>query len=163
MLIWYFSNNLDIYYYVGKLPEQHFSVWFFSNPRDKILFLLKFDETRISEWDIFNFILYTLYLPVINLSIFSCVYLPLGYIFQFMSSSVYLPSVDLFQFISSSLYLCPVIIVFTAWDPCGDSGRFSTDHCTLYTVHCTLYMVWWGPICKFLLSGQLRKLQYSSV
>ena len=26
MLIWYFSNNLDIYDYVGKLPEQHFSV-----------------------------------------------------------------------------------------------------------------------------------------
>ena len=26
MLIWYFSNHLDIYYYVGKLPEQHFSI-----------------------------------------------------------------------------------------------------------------------------------------
>ena len=36
MLIWYFSNNLDIYDYVWKLPEQHLSVWFFSNPGDKI-------------------------------------------------------------------------------------------------------------------------------
>ena len=26
MLIWYFSNNLDIYDYIRKLPEQHFSV-----------------------------------------------------------------------------------------------------------------------------------------
>jgi hypothetical protein len=52
MLIWYFSNNLDIYDYVGKLPEQHFSVWLFSNPGDKILFLLKFNEARISEWNI---------------------------------------------------------------------------------------------------------------
>ena len=41
MLIWYFSNNLDIYDYVGKLPEQHFSVGLFSNPGDNILFLLK--------------------------------------------------------------------------------------------------------------------------
>ena len=52
MLIWYFSNNLDIYYYVGKLLKQHFSVWLFTNPGDKILFLLKFDEARISEWNI---------------------------------------------------------------------------------------------------------------
>ena len=52
MLIWYFSNNLDIYDYVGKLPEQHFSVWLFSNLGDKILFLLKFTEARISEWNI---------------------------------------------------------------------------------------------------------------
>ena len=52
MLIWYFSNNLDIYDYVGKLSEQHFSVWMFSNPGDKILFLLKFDEARISEWNL---------------------------------------------------------------------------------------------------------------
>ena len=29
MLIWYFSNNLDIY--VGKLPEQLFSVQFIEN------------------------------------------------------------------------------------------------------------------------------------
>ena len=42
------SNNLDIYDYVGKLPEQHFSVWLFSNPGDKMLFLLKFNEVRIS-------------------------------------------------------------------------------------------------------------------
>ena len=33
---WYviFSNNIDIYDYVGKLSEQHFSVWLFSNPGD---------------------------------------------------------------------------------------------------------------------------------
>ena len=54
MLIWYFSNNLDIYYYVGKLPQQHFSVWLFWNPGDKILSLLKFDEARISEWNLFR-------------------------------------------------------------------------------------------------------------
>ena len=58
MLIWYFSNNLDIYEYVGKLPEQHCSVWLFSNPGDNILFLLKFDEARISEWNVY--ILYSL-------------------------------------------------------------------------------------------------------
>ena len=52
MLIWYFSNNLDINDYVGKLPEQHFSVGLFSNPGDKILFLLKFTEARISEWNL---------------------------------------------------------------------------------------------------------------
>ena len=52
MLIWYFSNNLDMYDYVGKLPEPHFSVWLFSNPGDKILFFLKFNEARISEWNI---------------------------------------------------------------------------------------------------------------
>ena len=52
MLIWYFSNNLDIYDYVGKLPKQHFSVQLFSNPGDKILFLLKFNEARISEWNL---------------------------------------------------------------------------------------------------------------
>ena len=51
MLILYFPNNLDIYDYVGKLPEQQFSVWLFSNPGDKILFLLKFSEARISEWN----------------------------------------------------------------------------------------------------------------
>ena len=44
MLIWYFSYNLDIYDYVEKLPEEHFSVWLFSDPRDKILFLLKLNE-----------------------------------------------------------------------------------------------------------------------
>ena len=54
MLIWYFSNNLDIYDYAGKLPEQHFSVWLFSNQGDKILLLLKFNEVRISEWNIQN-------------------------------------------------------------------------------------------------------------
>ena len=54
MLIWYFSNNLDIYHYVGKLPEQHFSVWLFFNPGDTILFLLKFYEARISEWNIYK-------------------------------------------------------------------------------------------------------------
>ena len=53
MLIWYFSNKLDIYDYVGKLPEQHFSVWLLYNPGDKILFLLKFNEARISEWNIY--------------------------------------------------------------------------------------------------------------
>ena len=47
-----FFNNLDIYDYVGKLPEQHFSVCFFSNPGDKTLFLLKFNEARISEWNV---------------------------------------------------------------------------------------------------------------
>ena len=52
MLIWYFSNNLDIYYYVRKLPKQNFSVWLFSNPGDTILFLLKFNEARISEWNL---------------------------------------------------------------------------------------------------------------
>ena len=51
MLIWYFSNNLDIYDYVGKLPYQNFSVWLFSNKGDTILFLLKFNEARISEWN----------------------------------------------------------------------------------------------------------------
>ena len=53
MLIWYFSNNLDIYDYVGKLPEPHFSVWLFFNPGDKILLVLKFNEARISEWNVF--------------------------------------------------------------------------------------------------------------
>ena len=52
MLIWYFPNNLYIYDYVGKLPEQYFSVWLFSNPGDKILFLLEFHEARISEWNV---------------------------------------------------------------------------------------------------------------
>ena len=47
MLIWYFSNNLDIYDYVGILPEQLFSVWLFSNAGDNILFLLKFYEVMI--------------------------------------------------------------------------------------------------------------------
>ena len=27
---------LDIYDYVGKLPEQYYSVWLFSNPGDEI-------------------------------------------------------------------------------------------------------------------------------
>ena len=54
MLIWYFSNNLDIYDYVGKLPEQHFVVWLFSNPGDNILFLLLFNEPRVLK----RFILY---------------------------------------------------------------------------------------------------------
>ena len=54
MLIWYFSNNLDIYDYVGKLPEEYFSLLLFSNPGDKILFLMKFNEARISEWNVFN-------------------------------------------------------------------------------------------------------------
>ena len=52
MLIWYFSNSLDVYEYVGKLSEQYFSAWLFSNPGDKILFLLKINEARISEWNI---------------------------------------------------------------------------------------------------------------
>ena len=52
MLICYFSNNLYIYFYVGKLLEQHFSVCVFSNPGDNILFLLKFNEARISEWNL---------------------------------------------------------------------------------------------------------------
>ena len=54
MLVWYFFNNLDIYDYVGKLPEQQFSVWLFSNPGDNILFLLKIIEARISEWNIYK-------------------------------------------------------------------------------------------------------------
>ena len=49
MLIWYFSNKLDIYDYVGKLPEEHFNVWLFSNPGDSILFLLKFNEARVEH------------------------------------------------------------------------------------------------------------------
>ena len=53
MLNWYFSNNLDIYDYVGKLTEQYFSVWLISDPGDKILFLLKFKEARISELNIY--------------------------------------------------------------------------------------------------------------
>ena len=53
MLIWYFSNDLDKYDYVEKLPEQHFSVWLISNPGDTILFLLKFIEARISEWNVY--------------------------------------------------------------------------------------------------------------
>ena len=52
MLIWYCFNNPDIYYCVGKLPEQHFSVWLFSNPGDKTIFLLEFNEARISEWHV---------------------------------------------------------------------------------------------------------------
>jgi hypothetical protein len=44
MLIWYFSNNLDIYDCVGKLPKQHFSVWLVCNPGDTILFLLKGEQ-----------------------------------------------------------------------------------------------------------------------
>ena len=52
MLIWYFSNDLDTYDYVEKLPKQHFSVWLFSNPGDQIIFLLKFNEARISEWNV---------------------------------------------------------------------------------------------------------------
>ena len=52
MLIWYFSNNLDIYDYIGKYPVQHFSVWLISNPGDNNLFLLKLNEARISEWNI---------------------------------------------------------------------------------------------------------------
>ena len=52
MLIWYFSNNLDTYDYVGKLPEQCFSVWLFFHPGDKILVLLKLNEARISEWNL---------------------------------------------------------------------------------------------------------------
>ena len=54
MLIWYFSNNLDKYDYVGKLPEQLFSVWLFSNPGDNILLMLKFNEARISEWNLYK-------------------------------------------------------------------------------------------------------------
>ena len=42
------------YDYVGKLPEQHFSVWLFLNPGNKILFLLKFIEARISEWSVYD-------------------------------------------------------------------------------------------------------------
>ena len=61
MLIWYFSNNLDIYYYVGQSPEQHFSVWLFSNQGDKILFLLKFNEASISEWNLMDHILSDFY------------------------------------------------------------------------------------------------------
>ena len=52
MLIWYFSNNLDIDDCVGKLPEQHFIVWLFSNPGELILFLLKINEARISECNV---------------------------------------------------------------------------------------------------------------
>ena len=47
-----FSNKLDIYNYVGKLPEKHFSVWLFSHPGDNILFFLKFNEARILEWNL---------------------------------------------------------------------------------------------------------------
>ena len=50
MLMWYFSNNLDIYECVGKLAEQHFTVWLFYNQEDKNVFLLKFNEARISEY-----------------------------------------------------------------------------------------------------------------
>ena len=67
MLIWYFSNNLDLYYYGGKLPEQHFSVWFFSNPGEIFLFFLKFIEARISEWNLYTkYKLKTLKLKEIN-------------------------------------------------------------------------------------------------
>ena len=55
MLICFFPNNLDIYCYVGKLPEQHFSVGLFSNPGDKILFLFKFNKARILEWNTYAF------------------------------------------------------------------------------------------------------------
>ena len=66
MLIWYFSDNLDIYDYVGKLQEQHFSVWLFANPGDKILFLLKFNEARISEWNIGDMIFSLIFWAVIE-------------------------------------------------------------------------------------------------
>ena len=57
MLIWYLSNNLDIFDYVAKLPEQHFTVWwFFLNQGDNILFLLKFNEASILEWNICSFL-----------------------------------------------------------------------------------------------------------
>ena len=49
----YFSNHLDIYEYVEKLPEQHFSVWLLYNPGDKIFFLLK-NEARIWEWSVWR-------------------------------------------------------------------------------------------------------------
>ena len=52
MLIWYFSNNLYVYDYVGKLQEQNFSVWLFSNQGIYFFFLLKFNESRISEWNV---------------------------------------------------------------------------------------------------------------
>ena len=52
LLILYFSNNFDIFDYVGKLPEQHITVWLFSNSNlGDILFLL-FNEARISEWNV---------------------------------------------------------------------------------------------------------------
>ena len=53
MLIWNFSNKyLDIYEYVGKFLEQHFSVGLFSDPGVKIVYLLKFNDARISEWNL---------------------------------------------------------------------------------------------------------------
>ena len=52
MFIWYFSNTLHIFDYIGKLSEQHISVWLFSNPGDNICFLLKFIEARISKWNL---------------------------------------------------------------------------------------------------------------
>ena len=44
MLIWYFSNNNDIYDYFGKLQEQHFTPWpaVLINAVIKFLQLLKF-------------------------------------------------------------------------------------------------------------------------
>ena len=62
MLIWYFSNNLDIHDYVGKLLKQQFSVWLFFNPGDNVLFLLKFNESRISEGNL------EIFFPVIKYS-----------------------------------------------------------------------------------------------
>ena len=71
MLIWYFPNNLDIYEYVGKLPEQHFSVWLFSNPGYKILLctlpgrrpgIAEGDErTRLGRVHLYFFLLFTKY------------------------------------------------------------------------------------------------------
>ena len=52
MLIGYFSNNLDVYGYVGKLPEQHYGVWLFFNQGIFFLNLLKFNEARIPEWNV---------------------------------------------------------------------------------------------------------------
>ena len=54
MFILYFFNNLDIYDYVGKLPEQPFSVQLFFNPGYRILFLLKFNDARILELNVFK-------------------------------------------------------------------------------------------------------------
>ena len=51
MLNWYFSNNLDIYDYVGKVLAQNFSVWLFSIQGNYFLFLLQFNEARISKWN----------------------------------------------------------------------------------------------------------------
>jgi hypothetical protein len=48
MLIWYFSNNLNIYDYVGKLPEQHWSMVVLQS-RAQHYFLVESQDLRVEH------------------------------------------------------------------------------------------------------------------